>query len=321
MGSPNSSGNPLRNVSIDILKLIAVFLVMNSHMGICYPKYGFLSTGGAIGDALFFFASGFTLFLGRDMRFDNWYKRRLNRILPSLIATGIVAWAIWGNTDTIGDVFLGKRYWFIGCILIYYLFLYPIKTYLNEKQVYWVFGIWGVLLVALFFFFYNDGIPFYGGGTFRCLAFFLIMLQGAMMGKKQNEYAYKPKYVFGLITSVLAWYLLFYYGKNNGLLILSFIPLMGICRYLYLSCCAQGLVKLCKKKRMGRIVYVVSQLCLEVYLIQKFIFTDQLNSLFPVNIPIIMIVVIAAAYFVKVFSNFISQTFKSEPYEWGKMLL
>ena len=184
-----------------------------------------------------------------------------------------------------------------------------------------MFGIWGLFLVALFFLFYNDGIPFYGGGNFRCWAFFLIMLQGAMMGKKQKEYAFKSKYVFGLITSVLAWYLLFYYGKNNGWLILSFIPMMGICRYLYLSCCAQDMVKLCKKKRMGRIVYVVSQLCLEVYLIQKFIFTDKLNSLFPVNIPIIMIAVIAVAYFVKVFSNFISQTFKSESYEWGKMLL
>ena len=321
MSSPNSSGNPARNVSIDILKFFAVFLVMNSHMGICYPRYGFLSTGGAIGDALFFFASGFTLFLGREMRFDNWYKRRINRIFPSLIATGIVTWAIWGNTDTIGDVLLGKRYWFIGCILIYYIFLYPIKTYLKDIHIYWVFGIWGLLLVVLYFLFFNDGKPFYGGGIFRCLLFFLIMLQGAMMGKKQKEYVFKLKYVFYLIASVLAWYILFDYGKDNGLLILSFIPLMGICRYLYLSCCAQGMTKACKKKIIGRVVYIVSQLCLEVYLIQKFIFTDQLNYLFPINIPIIMIAVIAEAYFVKVFSNFISQTFKSEPYEWNKMMV
>lgn len=53
-----------RIISIDILKVFAVFLVMNSHMELCYGEYGFLATGGAIGDALFFFCSGFTLLMG-----------------------------------------------------------------------------------------------------------------------------------------------------------------------------------------------------------------------------------------------------------------
>lgn len=53
-----------RIVSIDVLKVIAVFMVLNSHMEICYGKYAILATGGAIGDALFFFCSGFTLLLG-----------------------------------------------------------------------------------------------------------------------------------------------------------------------------------------------------------------------------------------------------------------
>ena len=51
-----------RDYSIDILKFFAVFLIINSHMDICYPKYSVLATGGAIGDCLFLFASGYTLF-------------------------------------------------------------------------------------------------------------------------------------------------------------------------------------------------------------------------------------------------------------------
>ena len=54
-----------RNISIDILKCIAAILITNSHMGPLYGKYSILATGGAIGDVLFFFCSGFTLFLGR----------------------------------------------------------------------------------------------------------------------------------------------------------------------------------------------------------------------------------------------------------------
>ena len=65
-----------RDVAIDFVKVIATILVLNSHMGICYGKYSMLATGGGIGDALFFFVSGFTLFLGNKMNFVDWYKRR-----------------------------------------------------------------------------------------------------------------------------------------------------------------------------------------------------------------------------------------------------
>ena len=75
------------------------------------------------------------------------------------------------------------------------------------------------------------------------------------------------------------------------------------------------------QKLGGGILYVISQLCLEVYLIQKFVFTDSFNNLFPLNVPVIMLVVIIAAYFVKLLAEFISQTFRTEPYEWNKMLL
>lgn len=80
-----------RNISIDILKCLAALLITNSHMELLYGKYSALATGGAIGDVLFFFCSGFTLFLGRQGRFDNWYKRRINRIYPT-----VFAWAILG---------------------------------------------------------------------------------------------------------------------------------------------------------------------------------------------------------------------------------
>ena len=54
-----------RYFSIDILKFFAVLLITNSHMEKVHAEYSVLSTGGTIGDALFFFCSGFTLFLGR----------------------------------------------------------------------------------------------------------------------------------------------------------------------------------------------------------------------------------------------------------------
>ena len=118
-----------------------------------------------------------------------------------------------------------------------------------------------------------------------------------------------------------AFYLLFYVGQNNALILLSFIALFGVTRYCYICCCAPLLQKLYNNKWIGQIVYIISQLCLDVYLIQKYIFTDSLNWLFPLNVPIIMLLVLLTAYLVKMLAEFISQTFKTEPFEWGKLLL
>lgn len=35
-----------RDISIDILKFVAVLLITNSHMGLLYGKYSVLATGG-----------------------------------------------------------------------------------------------------------------------------------------------------------------------------------------------------------------------------------------------------------------------------------
>lgn len=88
-----------RNLSIDILKFFAVLLITNSHMEKVYADYGALSTGGAIGDALFFFCSGFTLFLGRIGRFDAWYKRRIRRIYPSVFGFALVTSICFASTS------------------------------------------------------------------------------------------------------------------------------------------------------------------------------------------------------------------------------
>ena len=84
-----------KNKGIILLKFIAAFLITYSHMGILFPKYGSLVTGGAIGDGLFFFCSGFTLFMGRQDDFPNWYKRRINRIYPTIIMWALVSAVIF----------------------------------------------------------------------------------------------------------------------------------------------------------------------------------------------------------------------------------
>lgn len=308
-----------RNDSIDFVKLLAVFFVLNSHMGICYPRYGFLSTGGAIGDALFFFISGFTLFLGGNYRFDNWYKRRLSRIYPSILATGIVACLVFKSNDSFFDVITAKRYWFVQCIFIYYILLYPIKTYVNKVWI--VFAALSVFVIAIFvllFDFTGKGLFWGGAEYFRWFFFFLIVLQGAILGKK-GQIEFKKWHLPALIISFIAWYATCYFFNNSNWQILSAVPMFGITYFLYAVSNNKHLKKILKSRFLRKPVLIIGSLCLESYLIQKYLITDSLNSLFPVNIPIVMLLVLLFAFFVRVISEFIRQVFGSNAFDYKKM--
>lgn len=99
-----------KNKGIIFLKFIAALFITYSHMGILFPKYGGLVTGGAIGDGLFFFCSGYTLFLGKQDRFIDWYKRRINRIYPTIIMWALLSSVFLGWEWRITDVITMPRY-------------------------------------------------------------------------------------------------------------------------------------------------------------------------------------------------------------------
>ena len=89
-----------RDLSIDILKFIACIAITNSHYDEVYGPLYSLATGGAIGDILFFFASGFTIFLSNSGQFFDYYKRRIKRIYPTIFAWALMCGIIFGSENT-----------------------------------------------------------------------------------------------------------------------------------------------------------------------------------------------------------------------------
>ena len=124
-----------------------------------------------------------------------------------------------------------------------------------------------------------------------------------------------------LLLCIIVWYGINYIGKSNALQLLSYIPLIGVCCCFYQLGKAPLIVKLFEKRIFGNVLYIVGNLCLESYLIQKYIFTVALNDLFPLNIPLIMIAVLLAAYLLHILSRAISQIFDSKPFDWTTLLL
>ncbi len=162
---------------------MACILITNSHFDILYGNYSWLSTGGAIGDALFFFCSGFALYLGGERRFDNWYKRRIRRIYPTVFAWALISIFIFEEQLTISRVF-GADFWFVCCIMIYYPVFYIVKKYFKESLrlvcliLFLIFGIFYLLPIL------PQGYMIFADSMFRWCFFFIYMLLGAIIGKK-----------------------------------------------------------------------------------------------------------------------------------------
>lgn len=323
--------NPIyrRDISIDILKFLAVFLIINSHMDICYPpKYSILATGGAIGDVLFLFASGFTLFMGRMDDFANWYKRRINRIFPSAFVCGMVASLLtWSNSITIEKVWGGQ---FVIAIMVYYIIIYFIHKYFIKTipVVLVLVGIISLIVYCVFFpYKFETGEKgLYGITTlYRWIPYFGFMLFGAWLGINRERLRFQP--IFDCIMfaiSLLLFYGIQFVSKHDASIapfqIVTLIPLMGIVYYFYKLCNMRWLKKIYANRYGHALIMTVSGLCLESYLIQSCVFTTIFNFLFPLNLPIIIVAVLIVSYCCKVLSRFFAQTFKDMNYDWKDMI-
>ncbi len=319
-----------RDIGIDILKFFAVFLIINSHADICYPRYSMLATGGAIGDCLFLFASGYTLFWKPTIRFDKWYKRRINRIYPSVIVCALMG-ALITMSASIPVIFMGGGQ-FVMFIMLYYILLYVVQRYWVDHVPAVLFGVAAISLVVYVLWFpykyETSSKGMYGISTlFRWIPYFGFMLMGAWMGMKSKQPDHRVGCrwydVAGLVLSLTLFYGMQFAAKKYSAVapyqIATLLPLAGIVVCFYRVCNANVFSKIYGTKCGNVIIRTVAGLCLESYLIQRYLFTDSLNWLFPFNIPIIMAVILLVSYLCRCLARIFSQTFGSEDYDWKKV--
>lgn len=321
------------DLSIEMLKAIAAILVMNSHMDAMYGEYSYLGTGGAIGDALFFFCSGYALFLSkREENFFNWYKRRVQRIYPSVLIISII-----GATYVVDQLHysiyadMGTS-WFILCIFLFYALLYPIKKYASSNLLYVMLMIVGIIIAWYFIF----GVEVKSEGNifwatyFKWSVFFLIMLFGAVCGRfriqpetLEKMHICKTPHLLisltGTIISICAFYAIYLNTQTQirePYQLFSIIPLLSTCWFMWRLANTNVFVKMMNSNYFGMMMRFVGGLCLEILICQGYVFTTRLNYIFPWNIPLIMLGVILFAYVVRTMSRVLLQTFQKENYDW-----
>ena len=320
-----------RNVGIDVLKFLAIILITNSHMELLYGKYNALATGGAIGNALFFFCSGFTLFLkpiNGIKDFPDWYKRRFNRIYPSVLAVAFVFCTFWDVHWDINHVILYGGRWFVRLIMVYYVFIFVIGVYFRDK-LNWVLA-FASLALLVWYYCMNFPFPFslYAGDgvSNKWFVFFIFMLFGTRMGtiNHTKHLDHQWRNLLSALLGVAAFYVMqgitLRYQQFAFLHPFTFIPLLAWLYFIYLWANGSFMRSVYQTKWGHFLIRFIGGLCLEIYLIQNRLFTDVLNFMFPLNLVIIFCIIVVAAYLLRCFARFISQTFKDAPYDWKSMV-
>lgn len=312
-----------RDIGIDIIKFFAALLITNSHMEALYPQnMTFLATGGAIGDALFFFCSGFTLFLKPMGRFDSWYKKRINRIYPTVFVRAILFAIVFNIHNDISYTIVHGGGWFVSCIMIYYVIAYIIDRFMsNHLQL--SFTIASIITIAAFFLWDKpENFAMYGNTYLKWVFFFLFMLLGAIIGKNPRTISGKSSLIL-LILSFITYYAIIIpsqrYDKINDLQLISLIPLLGMTYFTYSLFNCNKAKQMFNNKYLNTIIMFIGGLCLEIYLIQNPLLKIDLGLPYPLNYIIMFIMIITGAYILRCCARVFSQTFSKEDYDWRKV--
>ena len=246
-----------------------------------------------------------------NFRFDQFYKRRINRIYPS-----VLAWTLLGSLIfSAHQEYHAWGGWFVPCIMLYYVALYLFNKYLQNKVYVW-------FLLPLI-----GGLVWYYSTTKDCgfyifneklswifYSFSFLMGAFALKYKETLKMNAICNYI-GLMVCVILYFLFNYAIKKYHLLDyqwIVFIPLSLSPYFAFNALSSNFFVKLYNHKKVGPIIKIISGLCLEVFLVQLPFITDSLNSLFPLNILIIFAVIVIVAYGVRALGRFAVQTFNNE---------
>ena len=264
---------------------------------------------------------------GGQKSFSAYYKRRINRIFPSVFAAAIFTHLLSVNPQIYSLQLLGGE--FIIAIMVYYVLLYFVRKYALDK-IRWVLAVVAVvsLVVYVLWFPYkydvsNKGI--YGITTqYRWIPYFAAMLLGAVIGMKRKELKYNAWWdSMKLMICVIVFYSIQFAAKMYRPIapwqVVTLLPLMGITVYFYKLCNSEWMKRIYQSKWGNAVIMVVGGLCLESYLIQQSLFTDKMNHIWPLNLSIIVLAILICSYVVRCMARWFAQTFRTEDYEWKKI--
>ncbi len=302
---------------ITILKAIATCFITWFHFKFGAPDFfKFLFIGGAIGNSLFFFASGYLLMFKKEDYIGQWLLKKYLRVIPS-VWCGYLLFAICNyfrnspNAIHLQRWFYPTSFWFINSILLYFLLVYifspliDVQNKKNSSKRWLILLCCGALILNVIWYFaegvHNDIVADAGG--FSCWYYFAFFLWGYYVRNYNDSVV--PSWM-GYLNAIVSVVLFFVYKKlavNFSL----FVELQSICIPLLLAYVLFSYRQLSKTiilynspMWLKKFFCFLSEHTLEIYIVQVYFIHWLMPKIqFPLNILAILILILVLAWFLK----------------------
>lgn len=281
------TGGGIQRARVDttLMKALATLLITNSHFDLFYPDPR-LGAGGALGNVLFFFLSGYGLAksfsFGRSAQepFFAYMLRRWSKLYPSLIITVLVAITLdsnwhWSQITPLNWVELliwPTWYWFVAAIAIFYAPFYFIGKWSTTQMLLAM----GLILIPYFYVYFNYldlsvfSIEEGFGNYFKWFVSFQIMIFGAWVARSDGRINIWLAAI-GFAVSAVAFFvlksILFKRGLGSYQFIVHAIEFAFIW-FGYHFLCAQPVVEFVRKIKLYAAANFLGGITLEIYLVQ-----------------------------------------------------
>lgn len=288
---------------IDFLKCIAVLLIINSHMDPIYP-YSAMATGGAMGNALFFIASGYLL-AGKEKKKKFWKKFFMRIYIPLTVVN--VFFFNFQSGNFLASFFWPTNFWFIGAIVLFY-FLYYVLEKINAFKYYNII-FWGLtslyIIIYVFALDTRQWVVETAGlsdlkSSFKLIYYFAIMIIGGLLKNKNftSMELYVSKYVW--ILSIFFLYISKYFiSTNSDFMYMQFTSQLFTMTFaisFFIWSTGSFVRRLERVNIVKMLVKKLSSLSLELYLVQFFVISmcSQFRC-FPLNVIVSFVLMICIA--------------------------
>lgn len=300
---------------LDLLRAVAIVLVVNSHLDSLYPIPQ-LGTGGVFGNELFFFISGYGLYLGYQASreaISGWLKRRLVRVYEPLfvVATFLV---LIGDAPirTFSDFFflyiIPLQFWFLPTIVACYIPIHIIMARMETKRGYaWLFGALALAYILLFAIFAEKTLWLtedYSVQTevtlpLRIIFYFGTMVMGVYAAKFHADAKGKLSDLLWLLVSIAGFYL--FVGSLGRITpftvqIIDRIPALAFLVFAFRFARYQPLQQFIANHLSG-VVTLLAATALQIYLLHDFLLRQEALKMiaFPANLIVFSVAVLLLA--------------------------
>jgi len=311
------SGNKLI-FYVTALRALAAVLITNSHYTGVYPT-DLISNGGLLGDVLFFAVSGFVLVNIRQS-FPVWYKKRVIRIYPTIwIITGIyllLGFFTFEGWSFAENFIYPTNYHFIASIIVLYIpYYFVVKIRCLSDNIPKIMAGLFVLELIVYILFYNKS--YYHIDTVREPMIRFLFLQSMLLGlyfRKNTEKIINR-------NKIINWIILFaglglYFASKLAFVktgsISSFQIINQIILFFtlfYIIKCFAGIdgILVNLPSKVKKTINFISEITLEIYLVQIVIIPRLAYISFPLNWIIITGIIIISAYLLHIIGSKISK--------------